>query len=164
MSYKSKRTIVSMIVGAILIIAYIIYAFGDHSPAPDDLKAWAIAMLVCIGIGVTAVIVILILFHIAFAIGLAAKEHAQGRSPDENVEREMSSQMVEDEMDKLIAFKAQRVGHWFGGLGFVAALVALVFGMPVVSALHIPFGAAAVGSCMEGVMSIYFYERGVHNG
>ena len=164
MSYKSKRTIVSMIVGTILVAAYIIYAFGEHSPAPDDLKAWATAMLVSIGIGVAAVIVILILSHIAFAIGLAAKEHAQGRTPDENVEREMSSVMVEDEMDKLIAFKARRVGHWISGLGFVGALFALVFGMPVVGALHIPFGAAAVGSCMEGIMSIYFYERGVRNG
>jgi len=153
-----------MVAGAILIVAYLIYAFGAHAPASDDLKAWATAMLVCIGIGVAAVIVILILFHIALAIGIAAKEHAQGREPEENVEREMSSQMVEDEMDKLIAFKAKRIGHWFTGLGFIAVLFALAFGVSVVPALHIPFGAAALGSFAEGIASICFYERGVRNG
>ena len=115
MSYSSKRTLVSMIAGTILIAAYSIYAFGKYAPAPEDLKSWAVSMLVFIWIGVAAVIVILILFHVAFAIGLAAREHAQGRAP-------------------------------------------------VVAALHIPFGSLAVGSLAEGIVSVYYYERGIRNG
>ena len=43
MTYNSKKSIVSMAAGILLMAAYIIYAFGSHAPAPDDVKAWAIS-------------------------------------------------------------------------------------------------------------------------
>jgi len=164
MSYSSKRTITSMAAGLLLIIAYAIYALGSHAPAHEDLKSWAVVMLVFIGIGIVTTIVIMILFHIAFAIGVAAKEHFQGRKPEENVERIMKSSMVEDEREKLIALKSSRIGYICAGVGFVAALVALAFGMPAVIALHIMFGSCAIGSLIEGCVGVYLHERGVRNG
>ena len=161
MSYNSKKSIVSMAAGIILMVAYIIYALGDHAPAPDNVKAWAIAMLIIIGIGVAAIIVIMILFHIAFAIGVAAKEHIQGREPDENVERIIKSSMIEDERDKLVELKSNRIGQIFTGLGFVSALTALACGASPVIALHILFGAVALGALIGGGASIYYHERGV---
>jgi hypothetical protein len=163
MSYNSKRTIASMVAGVLLVTAYIIYALGEHSPAPSDLKSWAIAMLVFIGISVVAVIVIQIVFHIASAVGIAIKEKYQEHS-DEDVERNLSSLMVEDERDKLISLKSSHIGYIFAGIGFVAALAGLAFGVSGIVALHILFGAFAIGSIAEGIATVCFYEKGVRNG
>jgi hypothetical protein len=161
MSYNSKRTIVSMVAGGVLSAAYIVYALSSHAPAPENLKAWATAMLIFIGIGVAAVIVIQILFHIAFAIGIAVKE-LEGN--DEKIERIISSSMTEDERERLISLKSARIGYACMGIGFVAALVVLAFGMSILIALHILFGMSAAGSLVEGCVSVYLHERGVRNG
>lgn len=161
MSYSSIRTIVNMVAGAILIVAYIVYALGANSPAPENLRSWATAILVFIGIGVAALIVIQVLFHIALAIGIAVKER---ECDDKTVERIITSSMIEDERDKVICLKSSRVGCICAGIGFVAALVALAFGMASVVALHIASGAFAVGSIIEGIVGVYYYEKGVRNG
>jgi len=161
MSFNSKKTIASMAAGVLMMIAYIIYALGAHAPAPDDLKSWAVAMLVFIGISVAVVIVVQILFHIATAIGIAVKEQERDR---EKIDRRFASLTLEDERDKLISLKSSRVTSVFGGLGFVAALVGLAFGLSGVVALHILFGSFSLGCTAEGVASVYFYEKGVRNG
>jgi uncharacterized membrane protein len=161
MTYNSKKNIISMAAGTIWILAYIIYVFAGKSPAADDIQAWAKLMLIFIGIGAAAQIVIMILFHIAFAIGVAAKEHMQGRAPGENVERIVKSSILEDERDRMIGFKSSRAGKTAVGLGFIAALIFLAFGIPVIAALHIIFGVCAAGALLEGGMGIYLHERGV---
>ena len=161
MSYTSKRTIISMCAGILLMIVYIIYALSDVSPAPDDLKLWALAILVYIGICIAAVIIIQILFHIALAVGISVKE----KSNDGKIaERIIKSSMVEDERDKLISLKSNRIGYSFAGFGFVAGLVALVTGVSAVVVLHVMTGAYAVGSIIEGFVSVYLNEKGVSNG
>jgi len=161
MSFNSKKAIASMSAGVLMIIAYIIYALGQCSPAPEDLKSWAVAMLVFIGISVAVVIVIQILFHIATAIGIAVKEQERDRK---QIDRRFSSLTVEDERDKLINLKSSRITSVVAGIGFVAALFSLAFGASAVLALHIIFGSCAVGSTAEGIASVYFYEKGVRNG
>jgi hypothetical protein len=158
MSYNSKKTIASIITGVLIVTSYIIYALSDCSPAPEDLKSWATAMLVFIGIGVAAVIIIQIIFHIALSISIAVKEQGQN---DKTVERIIASTVVEDERDKLISLKSSHIGSVFAGIGFVVALVALTFGTSVVTALHILFGTFSGGSLAEGIVSVYFYERGI---
>lgn len=161
MSYNSKKTVASVITGILLVAAYVAYALGTRSPAPDNLKAWAIAILIFIGIGVFAIIVVQIAFHVALAIGIAAKEKERS---EEKIKRILSSSMVEDEREKLISLKSARVGYFCAGVGFIATLIALVFGLSAVVALHILLGAFAVGSVAEGIVGVYFYEKGVRNG
>jgi len=161
MSYKSKRNLISMVVGVLLIIAYTIYAFGKASPAPDDLKTWAVALLIFIGISVVVTIVIHILFHIGLAVGMAVKEK---ENDDKKVERIIESSMYEDERDKLINLKSSHIGSACAGVGFVAGLIALALGISAVVVLHIIAGAFAVGSIIEGCVGIYLDERGVRNG
>ena len=150
-----------MAAGVLLIISYVIYALGKSAPAPNDLKGWAIVALVFIGIGVAAIIAIMILFHIAYAIGIAVKEKMQGREPDENVERIMNSSMLEDERDKLIGRKSDRVEHIITGFGFIAALIALACGTSAVIALHIVLGATGGSTLIGGCVNIRYHERGV---
>jgi hypothetical protein len=161
MSYNSKKAITDMVAGALLIIAYIIYARGNTALVPNDLKACATVMLVFIGISIGVMIVIQILFRIALAIGIAIKEREQD---DKTVERIISSTMLEDERDKIIELKSAHVGFICAGIGFVLALVSLVAGAVPLTALHIVFGSFFVGSLIEGGVSIYHYERGVRNG
>ncbi len=161
MSYKSKRTIVSIVTGIMFLIVYTHYALGAHAPAPDNLKSWATTILVFIGIGVVASIVTQIVFHILFSIGVAIKEQS---CDDKKVERMISSLMVEDEMDKLISLKSARIGYFVAVAGFILALAALMAGFSAVMALHILFGTFAIGAIMEGVVSVYLYEKGVLNG
>ena len=161
MSYTSKRALVSMAVGILLLIAYIVYALGDAAPAPDDLKAWALAMLVYIGACTAAGIVTQIVFHIALSIEIAVKEKD---GDDKKTERILKSSMLEDEMYQLISLKSSRVGNTCSGFGFVAGLVSLAFGVSTVVVLHIVAGAFVLGAIMEGCMIIYLNEGGVRNG
>ena len=161
MSYKSKRTIASMGAGALLVIAYIVYVSGGRAPQAEDLKGWATLILVFIAIGIAANILVQILFHIGYSIGVAINEKLTEDKDDKEVERIISSAMVEDEMDAVIALKATRVGYILAGIGFVATLVALALGESVVVALHILTGSLCAGSFLEGCTSVYLYERGV---
>lgn len=164
MTHKSKSIITSMVTSVLIFVAYVIYAIDKDRQGPEEsltLKSWALTMLVFVGISIIALIVVQIIFRIALAVGIAAK-HAGDDSVQ--VERILSSSMVEDEMDKIVALKSARVGYICAGIGFLGALVALALGGSAVLALHIMLGSFALGSLAEGAVSIYGYERGVSNG
>ena len=161
MSYKSKRTITSMLAGIVLIIVYVIFAVGKNANDPGTLASWAVAMLIFIGAGVVALIIIQILFHIGYSIGVAVKERNED---EETVERIISAATREDEMEKTIELRASHVGYRLAGLGFVAALAALALGASALFALHMIAGTCAAASIIEGIVSIYYFERGLKNG
>ena len=166
MSYTSKRNIVSIVTGIVLIIAYVIYAMGAKAPATQDVKAWAVAVLVFIGIGIGIQIVVQIVFHIALTIGIAVKEEIKtgDKNCGKTAERIVEAEMIEDERSKIINLKSSRVGSWFAGAGIIAALISLAVGAETVIALHILFGMSALASVVEGITGIIYHERGVRNG
>ena len=163
MSYTSKRNIVSILAGVALIVAYIIYATGANAPSAEDIKAWAVAILVFVGIGIGVQIVVQIVFHIVLTIGIAIKEELKTGNKDggKTAERILESEMVEDERVKMIGLKASRVGYVFVGLGAFAALVALAVGLETVIALHLLFGLSAFAAVAEGFASIIMSEWGM---
>ena len=161
MTFSSKRTIASMTAGIALYAAYIGYSLSSNAPKPDNLQTWARIMLVFIGIGVVVVIIIQILFHIIAAIGIAANEQDY---KGEKINKIITSSMVEDERDKLINLKSMHIGYTVAGLGFIAVLAALALGLQALYALHILFGFSGAASLIEGILSIYYYEKGVGNG
>ena len=167
MSIKSKREITSIVTGIIILICYAFYAQGRTGSYGNDLKAWAITMLIFIGIGVAAMIVIQILFHIIFAVGTAVKEEMKnggrkkGKDLDKDVERIVESAVTEDEMDKIIGLKSSLVGSVCVGIAFIAALLTLAFGMTAALALNVLFIAFSLASIIQGIVKIYFYEKGV---
>lgn len=168
MSYKVQRTIVSIAASVVLMAAYCIYAFGkvnSGNVAMDDLKFWATAMLVFIGIGIVALIVIQIIFHILLSIALAVKEQVQtGKCNDKEIEKTLAQDMVEDEMDKLIGLKSMRISFAIVGIGFAAALVSLVLKCSPVVMLNIMFASFYLGSLIEGITQLHYYKAGVKNG
>ena len=150
-----------MMGGIVLYAAYMVYAFSRRAPESDNIPSWATVILVFIGIGVILAIVIQIVFHIVSAIGISAK-HQEYK--DKNIDRIISSSMVEDERDKLISLKSAHIGYIVAGIGFIAALAMLAWGFPVLYALHVLFGSCGAASFTEGIVSIIYYEKGIRNG
>jgi len=167
MSYQVKKTMASILSGAVVLAAYCIYAFSRYQAgmlSPVDLRSWAATMLIFIGIGIAAAVVIQIVFHILFSISIAIKENIKnGKCDEQEIERTIKVEMIEDEMDKLIELKSMRIGFIFAGIGFVGSLVSLVLNYPPVVMINILFIAFSLGSLLEGFTQLYYYKRGVVN-
>ncbi len=165
MSYQEKRTITSIVTGALVIAAYCIYAFGRiraGTASPDDLKFWAITMLVFIGIGVVVAIVIQIIFHILLSISVAIRKKLQNEEcDDKEIERSINAEIVEDERDKLIELKSERIGFYLSGAGFVAGLICLAVGQSPAVMLNVMYLSFSASSLIGGFVQLFFYRRGV---
>jgi uncharacterized membrane protein len=164
MSYQETRTSTTIFSGILILAAYCIYAFNPSrlaAIAPGDLKPWAATMLIFIAIGIAATIVIQIVFHILFSISLAVKSTIENQeSDDKEIDRRIKREMVEDERDKQIELKSLRFGMAAAGIGFIGALLSLVFNYPPAVMLNILFLSFLVGSLLEGVGQLYYYRRG----
>ena len=168
MSYQEKRIIISIITGVFILAAYCTYVYGKYQSgaiAADDLKFWAGAMLMFIGIGIAAIIVIQIVFHILLSVAIAVQEKVKnGEYDDKEIEKTIGVEMITDEMDKLIELKAMRIGFAVAGIGFVAALVSLILNYSPAVMINIMFLSFSAGSLLEGFTQLYFYRKGVQNG
>lgn len=167
MSYPEKRTIVMMISGALVLAAYCIYAFGQVQAGavmPGDLKFWARTILIFIGIGIAATIAIQIIFHILLSVGIAVSKTIRNEDfKEEEIEKSIQAEMVEDEMDKLIELKSNRISVWLGGFGFVAALVAVLLGYSAAVLVNMVFIAFSLGTIAEGFAQLYYYRKGIRH-
>ena len=160
MSFGTKRILIGMGVGVVMFAAYLIFALGAKAPASDDVRAWALAMLIFIGIAVVVIIVVEILFHIVYSIAVAIKQRNQS---DEKVERIISVTIAEDERDKQIYLKAARIGYRVSGVGILLVLVAFAIGISMLFALHLVLAAFFLGCFAEGVASIFYHEKGIQH-
>lgn len=168
MSYPEKRSLVSLLSGIIVLAAYVIYTNGQVRAgglAADDLRQWALVMLVFIGLGIVLTIIVQILFHIFLSIFKAIHLSIKGDTcSNDDIEQAINSEMVTDEMDRLIELKSMRVGFIAAGIGFVSGLVSLVVGLSPALMLNIMFGSLYLGSMLEGLMQLYYYRKGVSHG
>jgi len=139
-------------------IGYVVFALSTAAPEGSDLRAWAIALLVFIGASIVAVIIVQIVFSIVTSIGITVKE---ADCDDKKAERLIEATVQDDERDRLILSKANFAILVAIGVGFMAALAALAFGVSAVLALHIIFASAWIGEVVGNIMSIYYYEAGV---
>lgn len=179
MSYQEKRTILSMVTGVPVIVAYCIWAALKWQTGGEaigsDLRFWASGMLVFIAIGVGVAIMGQIVFHVVIAAGGEIK-----RRVSEEIAKELSQKApgaalpktvvaeepcgeieTEDEMDRLINLKASRAVVITAGAGFLAGLVTLAVGLPPAVMLNIGFLALGIGSLLEAVAQLRYYRSGV---
>jgi hypothetical protein len=167
MSYQEKRTVVTILAEALILGAYCVYAFGRYRSGvidPNDLKSSAILMLAFIGISIIAMIAIQIVFHILLSISIAVVKKIQDQSADEQeIDKTIDAEFVEDEMDRLIELKSARIGFYFAGAGFVAALVSLALNYAPVVMLNIVFIAFSAGTIVEGTAQLYYYRKGLNH-
>ncbi len=165
MSYQEKRSIVSIISGLLILGAYGTYVYGKYESgaiAIDDMKFWAGAMLMFIGIGIVAAIVIQIVFHILLSIAIAVQQKVRnGDCDDLEIEKTIEAEMVTDEMDKLIVLKSSRIGFGVAGIGFVAGLASLLLSYSPGVMINIMFVSFSLGSVLGEFTQIYYYRKGV---
>jgi len=151
-------------VGVVMLVAYLVFALGAKAPAPDDVRAWALAMLIFIGIAIVVMIVVQILFHVLFSIGVAVGQRDHCNVDSKRVERIISATVAEDERDKQISLMSTKIGYRISGVGALLVLVAVALGAPMVFALHLIFGVCFLGNFVEGIMSVIYHENGVQHG
>lgn len=159
---------VSFVTGMLIFGAYCTYAyvnFQSGRTATEDMNFWAGTMLWFTGIGIVAAIVIQIIFHIVLSVSVAVQEKTQNREcKDEDIESIIQSEMITDEMDRLIELKSVRWGFMVVGVGFVIALVSQVVSHSSVVMLNILFGSFFVGSMIGSLSQLYYYKKGVTHG
>lgn len=164
MSYQEKRSIVSAATFALLAAAYGVYALGRYRAGalgPEDVKAWAIVILIFVGAGVLAAILIQVLFHFLLAVTIAAKERGGGEA---DIEESIEATMTEDEMDTLVELRSSRAGYACAALGFLAALGSAALGASAVVMLNVLFLSFAAAAVAEGLVQLRLYRKGLHNG
>ncbi|MFH5882376.1 hypothetical protein [Liberiplasma polymorphum] len=168
MSYQIKRTIVTVLVGIIILISYLTYTLTRYNRGLinlQDLSFWALTILIFIGIGIGLTIVTQIIFHIAYSIVISIKEKVKNPAiTDKEIEKIIHLNMVTDEMDKLVELKSMRVGFIVSGIGFVFGLLLILFGYDAYVLINIIFLSFSIGSIGEGLMQIYYYKRGIRHG
>ena len=165
MSYQEKRVIVSIASGLLILGAYFLYTYQKYQSGmiiEGDLKFWAGAMLLFIAIGIVSTIIIQIIFHILLSVAMAVKAKVNNQDcDDKEIEKSIQSEMVTDEMDKLIELKSSMVGFIVAGIGFVLALILIFLDYSAVVMLNVMFVSFSVGSILEGFTQLYFYRRGI---
>ena len=141
-----------MIAGIIIFSVYFTIVFGRYNVLPTEALAdtgamltfWATAMLILIPVAIAGHIIILIVFMIVYHA--TAGEEA----PD-----------FEDERDKLIELKADRIGHIIFMIGFVAAMGAVVLSMSVTAMFLAFIVSGLVSEVVSEGAKICYYRRGV---
>lgn len=167
MTYQEKKHTVMTGTRIVILATYFIYAIGRIQRGTAefaDLRFWATTMLIFIGIGLLGTIVILIGFHIWLAIAMAVRDTKNtGAVDDKKIESELEVDTTEDEMDRLIASKAARIGYGIAGAGFLVALVAILLRFDSAIVLNIIFLGFQLGALTEGITQIILYKKGVSN-
>ena len=148
MSYQEKKSIVNIFSALLItgIYGWIIYQrhLDGRFDLSDDYQKWGVLFLIFIGVSIVARIIIYIVFHIINAIA----------TREEDVP-------VEDERDKLIKLKSTRNSYLAFTMGFVLAITALAFGMPVYSIFVIFIVSGLISEILENSSQIYYYRKGV---
>ncbi|MDR0849878.1 MAG: hypothetical protein LBN07_00120 [Christensenellaceae bacterium] len=158
MSFKSKKIITELVAGLGMLAGYLIYSLSSSAPGVEDLKGWAILILIALGIGIGVCIVVEIAFHVVVHIRVNIRERGKDKK---EIERIVKSEMSEDEMDKSIDNKSNRMGYGITGLGIIVALIVLACGVGPVIALHVILGACFLSAVCQGIFAVVCYEKGV---
>ena len=161
MSFKSRRTLVSLFVTAFLIVAYFLYANSPGHPEPHDLSGWARSVLIFMAIMIVSQIVVHILFHL-FTVFAAAARQPKGDAA--SLEAELANMMRDDEKDVAIEARSRSASFLFAGVGMIGLLAALAMKWSPVGAIHILLAGFVLGGIVEGIVKIFYYERGIRRG
>lgn len=165
MSYQEKRTIVTMVTGALLLAAYCIYSFSRVQSGlamMDDLRFWAGTMLAFVGISIAANIVIQIVFHILMAVSFGVKRHMENGECDEaSIDKHLKTETKEDEMDRIISLKSDRFAFITAGAGFGIGLAMVLFGGSAAALINAVYIGFSLGVIAQGIAQLHFYRKGV---
>ncbi|MDD2575352.1 MAG: hypothetical protein PHD47_02655 [Acholeplasmataceae bacterium] len=167
MTFKEKKSLVSILVSTLLIIAYIIFTTlryqEGHLPF-DNYQLWAITLLAFGGIYIISYIVIHIIFYIVTSVSMAVKEQIKtGKVNEIDLEQKIKTEMNDDEMDKIISLKAQRVSSIVTSFIIFIGVVLIAFNLEIVLLINMILFGGFLGNIAEELTKIYYFKRGVSN-
>ncbi|MFP7471421.1 hypothetical protein [Niallia sp. Man26] len=148
MTYQEKKSIVSIISSIVIFAAFSFYMSPQYPRGDlivnETLRFWGTFVLLLTLISIMAHIFISIIFNIVFRITTNEKEPS-----------------FEDELDKIIALKANRNSFFIFILGFLFSMTALVL-LQLLQVMFIILIAAGFIADMTGsVTKLYHYRKGV---
>lgn len=147
MSYQERRALVSLastlLINGVYAAAVLPRMPQDGAYAPALFHFWGSYFLVLIGVSIVARIFIHIVFSIMNAI--ATQEQEPG---------------FKDERDRLIEMKMLRNSGLAFILGFVLAMLSLVFSMPPVVMFGLLLCSGIFSEVVSDISQYYFYRRG----
>jgi uncharacterized membrane protein YjjP (DUF1212 family) len=148
MSYREKENLINIFSALAIsgVFAWMVYRryLEGKIDLTDDFQTWGKIFLIYAGVSIVARIIIYIIFHIINAIATR-----QEKIPKE------------DERDKLVKLKAIRNSHYTFSIGFMIAIIALAFGMPVQGLFIVFVISGVISELIDNGSQIYYYRKGV---
>ncbi|RLL45464.1 hypothetical protein D8M04_11495 [Oceanobacillus piezotolerans] len=148
MTYQVKKNIVMLISSILIFGVYSWFLFQEfHQRSMEStemLVFFATGILILIPINIAATIVIHILFNIINTITTSEKEPS-----------------FTDELDKIIELKALKIGHFIFIIGFVIALLSIVWGASPTLMFIILYVSGFISDISGNITSLYLYSKGV---
>lgn len=149
MSYQEKSSVVSIVSNLMVLVFYSFFIKAKIASGlvsdENALKYIAVTMLIVIGASIILRIINLIIFSIITVI----------------ITRDESEIEAEDERDKLFGYKSERVSQIIAGVGFLAGLITLAFGLTPVIMVNILFYTFIAGDIVASIVKISMYRKGM---
>jgi hypothetical protein len=148
MSYQEKKIIVSIISSILIFTLYTLYAINNAEEgsitSASDFSFWGSFILVLLPVSIVAKIII----HIGFVIfnKIATNEDEPS---------------FEDEFDKIIELKADRISLYVFFLGFILSMVPLVTDLPTYLTFLALIFFGFLSDLLGRIAQLYFYKKGV---
>jgi hypothetical protein len=167
MTFKEKKSIVSILVSTLLIITYTIFTFvryqGGHLPL-DNYQLWAITLLAFGGVYIISYILIHLIFYFVTSVSMAVKEQIKtGKACEIDLEQKIKTELNEDEMDKIILLKAQRVSSIVTSFIIYIGVVLIALNLEIVLLLNMILLGGFLGNIAKDLTKIYYFKVGVAN-
>ncbi|MFD0589288.1 hypothetical protein ACFQZE_14960 [Paenibacillus sp. GCM10027627] len=148
MSYQEKKTFVSMISSILIFTLYTLYAIKNADEgsitSSSDFSFWGSFILVLLPVSIIAKIIIHIVFSIINKIATNEDEPH-----------------FEDELDKIIELKADRISLYVFCIGFILSMIPLVTDLPTYYTFAALICFGFVSDLTGRIAQLYFYRKGV---
>ncbi|REK75114.1 DUF2178 domain-containing protein [Paenibacillus paeoniae] len=148
MSYQEKKVIVSIISGILIFTLYTLYAINNAEEgsitSANDFSFWGSFILVLLPVSIVAKIIIHIVFVISNKIATNEDEPS-----------------IEDEFDKMVELKADRISLYVFSIGFILAMIPLVTDFPTYFTFLLLICFGFLSDLMGRIAQLYFYRKGV---
>lgn len=148
MTYQEKKSIVSIVSTVIIFVSFSFWMYPQYPIGGvlenQFLHFWGRFVLLLTLVSIIAHIIISIIFNIIFSVTTKEKQPS-----------------FEDELDKLIALKANRNSFFIFILGFLSSMTALVISQPLQVMFIILIISGFLADVTGSVTKFYHYRKGV---
>ncbi|MNI62863.1 hypothetical protein D3C73_1181990 [compost metagenome] len=148
MSYQEKKIFVSIISSILIFTLYTLYAIKNAEEgsitSASDFSFWGSFILVLLPVSIVAKVII----HIVFVIFNKITTNEDEPS-------------FEDEFDKIIELKADRISLYVFFLGFILSMVPLVTDLPTYLTFLALIFFGFLSDLLGRIAQLYFYRKGV---